>query len=202
MYTDLNLEVLFPEKKGVNYKLLHTSIEGLYSITRRGDGQRLLQKMLSIIESPESKHITDATGSIGGDTILFGLHFKSVDSIERDHATMLMLKHNVNVYGLTNINIHHGDATSIFNWNTDVLYVDPPWGGPDYKIKDLLELFMGDIKLDDWLTHILQQAIKPKYIFLKLPSNYNFDSLNYLPNVIKIHKFTIRKFILFGLTVN
>ena len=202
MYTDLNLEVLFPEKEGVNYQTLLVSPEGLYSITRRSDGIRLLQKMVSVIDTPETKHITDATGSIGGDTIMFGLHFKNVESIERNYATMLALKHNVSVYGLNNITIHHGDATEIFKWYTDVLYIDPPWGGPDYKTKDLLELCMGPMKLDVWLTHILLQEIRPRYIFLKLPSNYNFESLIHLPNIMKTYKFTIRKFVLFGLTVN
>ena len=202
MYTDLNLEALFPEKEGVNYQKLLVSPEGLYSITRRSDGRRLLQKMVSVIDTPETKHITDATGSIGGDTIMFGLHFKTVESIERNYATMLALKHNVSVYGLNNINIHHGDATEVFNWYTDVLYIDPPWGGPDYKMKDSLELCMGPMKLDGWLTHILLQETRPRYIFLKLPSNYNFESLIHLPNIMKTYKFTIRKFVLFGLTVN
>ena len=171
-----SLDTMFPEKDGVEYDKLKLTLEGEYSITRRADGRRLLQKMISIVGPLNKKHVTDLTGNVGGDTILFGLNCKSL------------------VFGLDNVNLHFGDSTKVYNWYTDILYIDPPWGGPDYKEKENLDLFLGDVRLDLFIRDILAQEWRPNYIFLKLPRNYNFRSLENLLNVKQIHKFAIRSF--------
>ena len=198
----LNLERMFPEKRGVDYSTLKMTPEGEYSITKRNDGKKLLQKMMSIIGSTKRKHITDLTGNVGGDTILFGLNFGRTDSIEIDNDNFAALKHNVETFKLKNVKLHHGDSTKLFNWKTDVLYMDPPWGGPDYKEKEAMDLFLGNERVDDWLADVLTKEWRPKFVFMKLPSNYNFERLKELPNVISIHKFAIRGFYLVGIIID
>jgi len=195
------LDTMFPEKEGVDYEKLKLTPEGEYSITRRADGHKLLQKIVSIVGSPKNKHITDLTGNVGGDTILFGLNFKKVDSIEYNEDNFAALKHNVREYDLKNVKLHFGDSTKLYDWYTDVLYIDPPWGGPDYKEKTNMDLFLGDIRIDEFIEEILEESWKPKYIFLKLPRNYNFNRLSDLEQVKKYHKFTIRSFNLVCLEV-
>ena len=163
---------LFPYKKGVKYRELRMTPEGEYSITRREDGEVLLRHMKSVLGSLKDKTITDATGNVGGDTILFGLHFKHVDSVEINDENFNALRHNVDAYGLTNVTLHKGDSTKIIDWDSDVLYVDAPWGGPDYKQKKDLDLYLGDVRVDEFIA----KAQNP-HIFLKLPRNYNFDRL-------------------------
>jgi hypothetical protein len=189
-----SLDTMFPEKEGVDYDKLKLTPEGEYSITRRADGKRLLQKMASIIGPLNKKHITDITGNVGGDTILFGLNFKAVDSIEYNKENFDALENNVKVFGLDNVNLHFGDSTKLYKWYTDVLYVDPPWGGRDYKEKENLDLFLGDVRVDTYLKDILAEEWRPSYVFLKLPRNYNFKRLENLPNVKQAHKFAIRSF--------
>jgi len=168
---------LFPEKKGVNYDDLILTPEGEYSITKREDSVRIMDIMKSILGTTEDKHITDLTGNVGGDTIMFALNFDHVDSIEMAKDNYDALSHNINVYGLKNVTLHHGDSTKVFRWETDILYIDPPWGGPDYKKKKNLDLYLGKERLDKFLDTILYQEWRPKYVFLKLPRNYNFSRL-------------------------
>jgi len=194
-------EIMFPEKKGVNYDNLKLTEEGEYSITKRADGQLILKHMLDIVDLPKEKHVTDLTGNVGGDTILFALNFESVDSIELKKDNYDVLKHNVDEYELDNVVLHHGDSTKIFRWQTDILYVDAPWGGPEYKKKKKMDLYLGKERLDKFLDLILMQDWRPEYVFLKLPRNYNFDRLDKLPNIFKKEKFPIRGYFLVSLEI-
>ena len=102
-----SLEQLFPKKKGIDYSALHMTPEGEYSITRRKDGEKLLEHMKSILGSTKKKTITDLTGNVGGDTILFGMHFLNVNSIELD-------KQNFDAHTFLQIvNLHHSQIHCI-----------------------------------------------------------------------------------------
>jgi len=186
-------EIMFPEKKGVEYSNLLLTPEGEYSITKREDGQKILKYILDIVGTTHLE-ITDLTGNVGGDTILFALNFDRVDSIEISKENYEALKHNVKEYKLKNVKLHFGDSTKIFRWQTDILYIDAPWGGPGYKTKKNIDLYLGKERLDLFLELILKQEWSPKYVFLKLPKNYNFDRLNF-PDV-NVYKFRIRGYFL------
>ena len=192
----LTKEPLFPRKAGVDYTTLKMTPEGEYSITKRKDGEVLLKHMKTVIKGMKQKTIADLTGNVGGDTILFALNFKQVKSFEMNHENYEALENNVKVFGLDNVTLHFGDSTKVYNWYTDILYIDPPWGGPDYKEKTNLDLFLGEQRLDLFIKDILKEFWRPSYIVLKLPRNYNFSrlSLDSLKNVKKLHKFSIRTF--------
>jgi hypothetical protein len=181
---------LFPKKSGVKYAKLKMTPEGEYSITKRKDGDTLLKHMKSVLKTTKDKHITDLTGNVGGDTILFGLHFAKVDSIELNSENFEALKNNVEVFGLKNVTLHQGDSTKVYDWKTDVLYIDAPWGGPDYKDKAELDLYLGDKRVDEFVKEVLARDNKPEYVFLKVPRNYKFDRFQ------NIEKFKIRGYYL------
>jgi hypothetical protein len=184
------MEEFFPRKAGVDYSKLKLTPEGEYSITKRKDGEVLLRHMRSVLKTTKDKHITDLTGNVGGDTILFGMHFKKVDSIEMNPENFEALRNNVDVFGLSNVKLHQGDSTKLFNWKTDVLYIDAPWGGPDYKQHKELDLYLGDKRVDEYIREILERPNRPDYVFLKVPRNYNFDRFD------NIEKFKIRGYYL------
>ena len=183
-------EELFPKKSGVKYSKLKMTPEGEYSITKRKDGETLLKYMKSVLKTTKDKHITDLTGNVGGDTILFGLHFQKVDSIELNPENYEALQNNVEVFGLKNVTLHQGDSTKVYNWKTDVLYIDAPWGGPDYKEKAELDLYLGDKRVDEFVHEVLKRDNRPGYVFLKVPRNYKFDRFE------NIQKFRIRGYYL------
>jgi hypothetical protein len=125
-----------------------------------------------------------------------------VNSIELNEENFRALQNNVEVYDLKNVTLHHGDSTKIYNWKSDILFVDPPWGGPNYKENQILELHLSDKRLDEWLEEVLLRKIRPNYIFLKLPVNYNFNRLNFLSNIESIRAYRIRNYILVAIIVH
>lgn len=196
------MEDLFPRKEGLDYSKLQTTDEGSYSITRRRDAERIINILKSIFPLIKQMTITDATACIGGDTLNFATQFAHVHSIEVKANNFKALTNNVEVYEFQNITLHHADSTKLFNWNTHVLYVDPPWGGKDYRQHQNLDLFLSEKRLDIWLEEILLRRNRPQYIILKLPVNYNFNRLNFLVNVDAIKPYQIRSYILTVITVH
>jgi len=184
------MEELFPKRSGVDYSKLKLTPEGEYSITKRKDGDVLLQHMRKVLKTLKDKHITDLTGNVGGDTILFGLHFKKVDAVELNPENFEALQHNVHAFGLTNVTLHQGDSTKLFNWTTDVLYIDAPWGGPEYKQHAELDLYLGDRRVDEYVRDVLARDNRPAHVFLKVPRNYKFSRFE------NVEKFKIRGYYL------
>ena len=196
------MEDLFPRKEGLDYSRLLTTEEGSYSITRRRDAERILFIFKNLFRGMNTMTITDCTACIGGDTLNFALHFGHVHSIELNNENFLALTNNVGVYGLNNVTLYHEDCVKIFNWNTNVLYIDPPWGGKDYKKNKNLDLYLSNKRLDCWLEEILSRKNRPQFIILKLPANYNFKRFNFLINVDTIRPYQIRSYVLVIITVH
>ena len=125
--------------------------------------------------------ITDATANIGGNTISFYLNgLTSVNAVEMDELTCEILKHNLSVYQLPTQNVHCCDYLSIYKqFVQDVVFLDPPWGGPDYKKATLLDLYLGEnpsVNIIDICAQLFEEN-KVKMIVLKLPINYNLPGL-------------------------
>lgn len=193
------MEDIFP-KGDIDYSRLRLTPEGYYSVTKRRDGEKMMAFLEQMIPNHFSLKITDTTACVGSDTIRFSQMFEHVDSIELKNDNMRVLENNLKVYNCMNVTLHKGDATKIFNWNTDVLYIDPPWGGPSYYNRDKLEIFISNYRLDIWIEEILKRKKHPSYIILKLPRNYNFARLHYLPNVESYHFYKIRNIMIVLLT--
>jgi hypothetical protein len=196
------MENVFPYKDNADYTKLKMTPEGLYSITRRRDGEKMIGFIQSKIADVPKLSVTDATACIGGDTLLFSMYFKKVESIEWKHDNIIVLRNNVDVFNATNVTIHEGDSTKLFNWKTDVLYIDPPWGGPEYYKIHQLDLFIGTYRLDVWIEEILKRDNRPRHIILKLPTNYNFSRLRFLPNIDTMNTYVIRRFVVVLLTTS
>lgn len=192
---------MFPHTEGIDYTKLQTTDEGSYSITRRRDAEHIASIIKSIVPEYGDKSITDATACIGGDTLNFAMMFREVHSIELNTENFEVLKNNVGIYGFTNISLYHGDCTEVYKWASDVLYIDPPWGGPNYRTIQNLNLYLGNNRLDEWLEDVLSGPYRPSYIFLKVPFNYNTKPLQFLTNIRSISTYRIRTYMLVNITV-
>lgn len=189
-----DMKIQFPFKEDVDYSKLQTTDEGKYSATRPGDSEQIFKFMREYMGKFDDKIITDLTGNIGGDTIAFALKFKHVYSIELMPDNFKALKNNVEQFKLNNVNLIHGDSLIEYSakdkkWYTDVLYIDAPWGGQDYKKihKGELELKLGSTNIATYLYHLIRGPNKPHWIFLKVPFNYKFKDIDELSRSFKIY---------------
>ena len=66
----------------------------------------------------------------------------------------------------------------------DVVYMDPPWGGPDYKKKRSVDIAVEDVKLSQ-LVHMLRASpVARNMIVLKVPFNQNLSNDVYDPSTV------------------
>lgn len=143
--------------------------------------------------------ITDATAGVGGDTISFAKLFKEVISIELDKERYNYLSNNVSVYKFDNVILFNDDALKIIPHieNQDIIFIDPPWGGKDYKKINNLRLYINDVELEDCCLSFLDKnkmKCVPSFIVLKLPVNYDLQYLTErLENYANITAYKLQK---------
>ena len=123
--------------------------------------------------------ITDGTASIGGNVIGFYLNgFGQVNSCEINPVSSQILLHNLLVYSLPTDNVYCCDYMTIYkHLKQDVVFLDPPWGGADYKKSTSLDLYMSGVDVSD-LTITLLKNHMACLVSLKVPYNFNFHSLS------------------------
>jgi len=175
----------FPEK---NDEILIDEV-GKYSISKPYITQILIKLIKKYINSHSLSKlkITDGTACIGGDTLAFSKEFESVNSVEFDKTRFDYLKHNMNLFKRYNITFYNDSYLNLYKTLTqDVIYLDPPWGGPDYKNKKNLTLLLGDRRLDDLCRDIIDNKLC-RLIVLKLPFNYDLTTFNF-----KFNKYNIK----------
>jgi 16S rRNA G966 N2-methylase RsmD len=172
------LKKLFPEPSNGNYNGLKLDEEGLYSITHPKEADLISEAIIEIINNTNI-HIVDMTAGCGGNMISFIKYFSYVTGIEIDKNRFKLLKENLSKYNYNNYELICGNSTNIINNNYDVYFIDPPWGGPDYKKHSNIELHLSNYKLEEFILTLP----KDKLIVLKLPFNYNIDNFKY--NTIK-----------------
>jgi len=134
---------------------------------------------------PQEVSITDATAGLGGNTHSFAKFFKNVHAIEVDEKRAKQLENNMKALKVdSKVEVHAGNfIDNIAKYPEDtIVFLDVPWGGPDYREKPCLELYLNDSK--DNKIHVAQlcnmvreQNPKVNLIGLKLPYNYNQEVL-------------------------
>ena len=195
----MNKKEFFPNAK-INFNKLELAPNSSYSITKPKDA-KIIEKYVN--EVGKNLVIFDGTANVGGDSINFGLNpnVKKVYANEINPETFKKLVNNVKVYGLE-------DKVECFNLDTvelikdclfevDILFLDAPWGGRDYKKEKYLDLEMGKYKLYE-VIKFATKCKNIKNIFLKVPYNYQIhDLLEVVVEGMKIHKiYTHKKYYL------
>jgi len=158
--------------------------EGLWSITYPKEADHISN--LIELEIGKDSTIVDATAGVGGNTISFAKHFAKVVSIELCKSRFELLSNNVQVYNLSNVSLINGNCLDYINGDYQGYFLDPPWGGPDYKHNYETKIKLGDYTLEQVVHKI--KNINEKTIFIKLPFNYDlaeFNKFNYKIDKIK-----------------
>lgn len=169
------------------YENLKSDIEGLYSLSYKEDADMISQ----IIKNKYGNiKILDGTAGIGGNSISFGQYFLDVTSIEINKERFEYLTENIKSFNLQN-KLINANFVDHLNREYDLLFIDPPWGGPNYKFELSVTLTIGDKSLIDIVNYIIKNK---KIIVMKLPFNYNlieFSNLNYIIYKIKNYQILI-----------
>eukprot|EP00039_Didymoeca_costata_P009253 m.122143 g.122143 ORF g.122143 m.122143 type:complete len:452 (-) comp14420_c0_seq1:1430-2785(-) len=88
--------------------------------------------------------IIDAFCGAGGNSIQFAQHCKRVIAIDIDPEKIRMAKHNAEIYHVAEqIDFVQGNFLEIgHNFKADVVFLSPPWGGPQYLNRSHYDLDM------------------------------------------------------------
>jgi tRNA1(Val) A37 N6-methylase TrmN6 len=187
---------IFPENP--NGEIKYDSIEALSYVTPYVHSAKMISSMVSIfsvnygITNEEKINVIDATGGLGGDTIMFAKHKRvsKVISIELNRERFKCLKHNISLYKV-NAKISLG-RDNFIDWfianrkkiralKNVCVFVDPPWGGSKYKsIKIIDDLYMTDDSDRKYGMMDIVRFVSDSVgmIFFKLPYNINLNIFN------------------------
>ena len=120
---------------------------------------------------PQSATVTDATACIGGSSLSLSKVFTNVNAVELDETRYTYLKHNMEALSLSNVHCFHGDALHICpTLEQDLIFLYPPWGGPEYKTQVKVSLKLSDLDLADVCIML---ASHTQYIAIKVPVNFD-----------------------------
>ncbi len=179
------MDEFFPVLPGLKADALQITEDGVYSVTKPRDATKIVEFLQSVIKEPLHELVfLDGTANCGGDTVHCAQVFGHVIAIEKNPETCKVLRQNVfEAYKLTNVEVRCADTIqewSALRDDVDVLYLDAPWGGRNYRKHTNLDLFLGDTRLDQFVNGVIIGAIhkKPRYICLKLPFNYNWERIH------------------------
>ena len=189
------LKKIFPLENCKNINKLKYDLEGLWSISHP-QSALILSEKIKVFEKMgiSLNNILDATGGLGGNTLSFAKFFDKVISVEIDEVRYNYLKNNVENYNYDNITTYQGDFLNILinlKEKVDVVFVDPPWGGPNYKFDNNINVTLSDMELDQVcsiINNYKYEENKVKLVVYKLPYNFNYDKIiSKCKNFIKVY---------------
>lgn len=172
------LKKIFPQENCKDINNLKYDKEGLWSISHPDSADTLTKNIIDF--NLNIKTICDMTASIGGNTLSFAKCFENVISIECNKIRFQYLQNNINNYNYKNIILFNDDSTNLIKklqYQIDAVFIDPPWGGPNYKKEDNLEIKLGSYKLDEIINILKNFSYKNnkiKLVIFKLPFNYDY----------------------------
>lgn len=171
MSYDKTSKKIFPPPLNEDYSKLKYDNEGLWSLTHPEDADLISENILKYVNKDAT--IIDTTSGCGGNLISFSKYFTNITGVEIDINRYNILQNNLECYKNDNITFINDDCLNIINNNYDVYFFDPPWGGPKYKKKDNIELYLSDKPLYD----IIKEIKNHKLIVIKIPYNYDFNKI-------------------------
>lgn len=161
--------------KSTRYQLLFDH-EAFYSTTDQITADKITRDLLRFF--PRNARICDGTACVGGNLYSFAQAFEHVMGIEMDAVRYRYMVHNMKVLGMTHV---QSVCADVLAWapsgRTDLLFLDPPWGGPDYKTRDRVVLYLSGKPL--WEACLELAATQcTRYIALKVPKNFDQDGFD------------------------
>ena len=154
----------------------------------------LIAELLKMHVRASASTVWDAFGGAGADAIMFMLAgFKHVHVTECDASRARAIHKRLSVYAADRslsphcFSVEHGDSTRETR-EADVIFLDPPWGGPSYKKHEGVVLRLNGAPLGQVVESVYRPRAR-RLLVVKLPYNYNFakDPQLLLPRLSKVY---------------
>ena len=121
--------------------------------------------------------LADVCSNVGGNTIEFALEgFTEIRSYDIDILACDALKNNLKLYKKYikgKVSVINEDANTQNYSDVTVFFIDPPWGGKDYKENSKMMLYLGDISLSTFINKHCMNAP----VYCKVPVNFDLEQL-------------------------
>ena len=148
--------------------------EGWFSVTPEAIARHIANRC-------QCDLIIDAFAGVGGNAIQFAFTCCHVIAIDIDAKRLQIARNNARVYGVADrIDFVHGDFLALApSLKADVVFLSPPWGGPDYKAAQVFDLdsMMGGLDGAEILRAALRAAPNVGYY---LPKNVGMERVEEL----------------------
>ena len=179
--------------------------ESIYYISVREYAEKttdiIKTHLMDLGYNPNNIIVTDAMAGVGGNTISLAKNFRYVYAIEFEKDRSIMIRNNIKIYNCENIKVINDDCMNVLRHisNHHVIFLDPPWGGSDYKNFTSLRLHINNEPIEN----ICNKLTDPKYmkkvpsmIVLKLPKNYDLKHFYYESKNKKLYYYNLKKMII------
>lgn len=177
LITDFNPKEYFPLERDIDYSKIQMTKESLFSISKPRDAD-IISKIIikNVFTHTKNLVITDATANIGGNAINFAYYFKNVNAVEVSPFHSKVLENNViKVFKRNNVTIFNKNYMDICHLlKQDVVFIDAPWGGKEYKAQGVINICLSGIPLYDVVNKIKENT---KLIVIKVPMNFDIQKL-------------------------
>jgi tRNA/tmRNA/rRNA uracil-C5-methylase (TrmA/RlmC/RlmD family) len=164
----------------INLKDFQINKEGSFSMTKPFESNQIIKIIKNEIKEELKKLvITDATACIGGDLVNFSKYFMNVIGVEIEQENFKLLIKNCKKFECKNVILFNQDYLEIYDkLKQDIIYIDPPWGGVEYKTKKEINLKLGNVQISQLINEIIKNKLA-KNIFIKVPLNVSLENINY-----------------------
>lgn len=148
--------------------------EGWFSVTPEKIAEHIAGR---VSQSFKCDIIVDAFCGVGGNTIQFALTGKTVIAIDIDPVKIDLARNNAEVYGVADkIEFICGDFLLLASHlKADVVFLSPPWGGPDYATAETFDI-RTMMSPDGFEIFRLSQKITNNIVYF-LPRNADIDQV-------------------------
>ncbi|XP_075405789.1 trimethylguanosine synthase [Tenrec ecaudatus] len=148
--------------------------EGWFSVTPEKIAEHIASR---VGESFTGSIVVDAFCGVGGNTIQFALTGNTVIAIDIDPVKIDLARNNAEVYGVADkIEFICGDFLLLASHlKADVVFLSPPWGGPDYATAETFDI-RTMMSPDGFEIFRLSQKITNNIVYF-LPRNADIDQV-------------------------
>lgn len=169
---------------------IKTDEAGLYSLTKMSIADDMCIRIANLphlADLPYLPVITDGTAGIGGNVMAFAVSalFSTVNAVEIDTERVSMLTSNLDLLLCSQrplchtVIFHRSYLHCMHKFEQDVVFLDPPWGGPKYKYSTSIDLFLDEQCIADVIQNIFEKTSdKTRYVVLKVPFNFDIRKMN------------------------